>query len=179
MDAVALRTARLLLRPWRVEEAAVQRDLWAERDPRVPAHRRLDASGRPSVTDLAARIRAWRPEPYPGLLAVEVAATGEAVGYCGLIAWTDAAGEPVTEEAEIAYELLARAQGRGYATESARAVVAAAQGRYRRLWATVRAWNEPSLRVLDRLGFAPTGRVDPDADHGDSAHLALDLPRRS
>ena len=168
-----LRTPRLTLRPWRVEDALLHHQLWAERDPRVPAHRRLDAAGRPTVADLAARIPAWRPEPYPGLLVVE--ASGDPVGYCGLIAWSDAAGEPVPQEAEIAFELLARSHGNGYATEAAGAVVAAARGRYRRLWATVRAWNEPSLRVLAKLGFTPTGRVDPDPEHGDSVHLLLEL----
>jgi RimJ/RimL family protein N-acetyltransferase len=31
----------------------------------------------------------------------------------------------------------------------------------------VRAWNAPSLRVLDKLGFRPSGRVDPDPERGD------------
>jgi RimJ/RimL family protein N-acetyltransferase len=32
----------------------------------------------------------------------------------------------------------------------------------RRLWATVRPWNQASLRVLDKIGFAPTIRVTRD-----------------
>jgi hypothetical protein len=55
--AVELETGRLLLRPWRVAEAAVQRELWTERDPRVPPHRRIDADGHPSVADLEESIR--------------------------------------------------------------------------------------------------------------------------
>jgi len=62
--------------------------------------------------------------------------------------------------------------GHGVATEAARAVVGAADAAgYDRLQATVRAWNAPSLRVLAKLGFAPTGRVDPDAERGDSIWL--------
>lgn len=171
--AVELRTPRLTLRPWRAEDALLHHQLWAERDPRVPAHRRLDAAGRPTVADLAARIPAWRPEPYPGLLVVEVG--GDPVGYCGLIAWAEADGDPVPQEAEIAFELLARSHGNGYVTEAAGAVVAAARGRYHRLSARVRDWNEPSLRVLAKVGFTPTGRVDPDPEHGDSLHLVLEL----
>ena len=49
---VVLETGRLLLRPWRVAEAVVQRELWTERDPRVPPHRRIDADGHPTVADL-------------------------------------------------------------------------------------------------------------------------------
>ncbi len=39
---------------------------------------------------------------------------------------------------------------------------------YQRLWAAVRDWNAPSRRVLEKLGFRETGRVEPDAVHGDS-----------
>ena len=54
---VVLETDRLLLRPWRVGEAVVQRELWTERDPRVPPHRRIDADGRPTVAELEEAIR--------------------------------------------------------------------------------------------------------------------------
>ena len=43
-SGVTLETDRLLLRPWRVSEAVIQREMWAERDPRVPPHRRIDAA---------------------------------------------------------------------------------------------------------------------------------------
>lgn len=81
-----LETERLLLRPWRVAEAAIQRELWTERDPRVPPHRRIDADGRPTVEDLehAIRIRAHQPSST-GLLAIERKAAGDVIGYCGLI----------------------------------------------------------------------------------------------
>ena len=45
-DGPSFETARLLLCPWRADEAAVLRALWTERDPRVPPHRRIDADGR-------------------------------------------------------------------------------------------------------------------------------------
>lgn len=164
-----LETDRLLLRPWRAGEAGIQRELWAERDPRVPPHRRLDADGRPTLAELEDGIRAGR---RPGLLAIEVRATGDVVGYCGLL--PNEHGQD--DEPELAYELLRRAWGHGYATEAGRAVVddARASG-HRRLWATVRSWNEPSFRVLARLGFVVTDRVEPDPVHGDSVFARLDL----
>ncbi len=74
---------------------------------------------------------------------------GEVLGYCGLVI-----GRSTVEEPELAYELFERFHGCGYATEAAVAVVAAASRTGRtRLWSTVRAWNTPSLRVLDKLGF--------------------------
>ena len=78
------------------------------------------------------------------------------------------------DEPELAYELLRRFHGRGYATEAARALVdaAAATGRHR-LWSTVRPWNVASLRVLEKLGF----RIDHTMtnDHGEVIYLVRDL----
>jgi len=167
-----LETDRLSLRPWRVSDAAFHRRLWLERDPRVPPHRRIDANGRPTVAELEDRIRAL-PEDAPlRLLVVELSATGEPIGYCGLI--ENAALPP--DEPEIAYELLRGHWGAGYATEAASAVVELARASgYPRLWATVRAWNTSSLRVLAKLGFAETGRVEADPVHGDSLCMMRNL----
>jgi RimJ/RimL family protein N-acetyltransferase len=151
---VPLETDRLRLRDRREDEAAVYRQLWAERDPRVPRHRRLDAEGRPTVADIAAQIRAEHEAARPGLLAVERKATADVIGYCGLV--FEGRDKP-----ELAYELLRAVHGRGYATEAGSAVVAwAAHAGYERLWATVWDWNVASRRVLAKLGFRETNRVD-------------------
>lgn len=169
LAATTLQTDRLRLRPRRVSDAAVQHRLWSERDPRVPPHRRLDADGRPTVHELEERIRTGGDGHPLGLLAVEVVATGEVIGYCGLVD----ASHGASDEPELAFELLREQWGRGYATEAGRAVVDwADDAGYRRLWATVRAWNSASRRVLAKLGFVETGRVDPDAVHGDSVFTA-------
>lgn len=151
-----LETERLLLRPWRVAEAAVQRELWAERDPRVPPHRRIDADGHPTIGELEERIRTNRPSSV-GLLAAERKDTRDVIGYCGLIdSGRGSEGKP-----ELAFELLRRAWGRGYATEATLAVLDwAGQSGYRRVWATVREWNTASRRVLHKVGFTETGRVE-------------------
>ncbi len=83
-------------------------------------------------------------------------------------------GRASLDEPEIAYELLQRFHGHGYATEAARALVvaAAATGRHR-LWSTVRAWNAPSLRVLEKLGFRHDHTVPDDA--GDIVWMVRDL----
>jgi hypothetical protein len=78
-----LETDRLILRHRRAGEAAIYRQLWTERDLRVPPHRRINSEGRPTVEDIAAQIRAEREEPGPGILAVERKGTAD-VGYCGL-----------------------------------------------------------------------------------------------
>jgi [ribosomal protein S5]-alanine N-acetyltransferase len=159
---VVLETERLLLRPWRVSEAAIQRELWTERDSRVPPHRRIDADGHPTVADIEDWIRAAQPSST-GLLAVERKATGDVIGYCGLLdSGPESAGEP-----ELAYELLRRVWGQGYATEASWAVLdwARASG-YERLWATVWDWNTASRRVLEKIGFTETDLKEVDPIHG-------------
>ena len=159
---VVLETGRLLLRPWRVAEAVVQRELWAERDPRVPPHRRIDADGHPTVADLEDSIRTSQPSSI-GLLAVERKAAGDVIGYCGLID----SGQGSDGEPELAFELLRRAWRQGYATEASLAVLDWARSSgYERLWATVWDWNTASRRVLAKIGFTETERKEVDAVSG-------------
>jgi [ribosomal protein S5]-alanine N-acetyltransferase len=158
-----LETDRLILRHRSVSEAATYRQLWTERDPRVPPHRRITSAGRPTVADIAAQIRAARAEPGPGILAVERKGTADVIGYCGLTIH----GNGSLDEPELAYELLRAAHGCGYATEAGRAVVTwAIDAGYRRLWAGVWDWNVESRRVLEKLGFREVGRVGPDSVYG-------------
>lgn len=83
-----------------------------------------------------------------GALAMRPLDDASPVGYCALIVGRASLAEP-----EIAYEVLPRAQG--YATEAAQALVEAAWATDRhRLWLTVRSWNAPSRRVMDKIGFA-------------------------
>jgi RimJ/RimL family protein N-acetyltransferase len=159
-----LETDRLILRRSRAGDAATFCQMWTERDPRVPPHRRINSEGRPTVEDVAAQIRADRG-PGPGLLAVERKGTADVIGYCGLTVYGN--GSP--DEPELAYELLRAAHGYGYATEAGRAVVAwATDAGYRRLWAGVWDWNVASRRVLDKLGFRETGQIEPGSAHGHS-----------
>jgi RimJ/RimL family protein N-acetyltransferase len=84
-----------------------------------------------------------------GALALRKRPDNEALGYTAIVI-----GRCSLDEPELAYELLPRAHGRGYATEAARAMLDAAfdTGR-RRIWATIGSWNAPSLRVAEKLGF--------------------------
>ena len=84
-----------------------------------------------------------------GALVLRTRPDDDALGYTAIIV-----GRGSLDEPELAYELLPRAQGQGYATEASQALLEAgfATGR-RRIWSTVRSWNAPSFRVLDKLGF--------------------------
>lgn len=162
LGETTLRTERLILRPQVVADADVFHLLWSERDERVPPHRRLDATGHPTVSDIAAHIAAER-DRRSDLLSVQDVTTGEVYGYCGLVF----AGKGSADEPEIAFELLSRVHNLGYATEAARAVLAwcDAEG-YERLWASVWDWNAASRRVLEKLCFEDSGEVLPSGEHG-------------
>lgn len=157
-----LETDRLQLRPQRAEDAAVFHQLWSERDPRVPVHRRLTAEGRPHVEDIAAHIRAGGESMLFTVVRKEAL---DVIGYCGLVFH----GTGRADEPELAFELLSRMHGRGYATEAALAVIAWAEvAGHPRLWASVWDWNVASRRVLEKLGFRDSGQAGPPGEYGRS-----------
>lgn len=74
-------------------------------------------------------------------------------GFCGLVGLDDGR--------EIGYWLAPRAQGKGYATEAAVAVLTAAFDRdIRPVQSGYFAGNARSAQVLHKLGFVETGRSD-------------------
>lgn len=167
-----LETDRLMLRRQRVSDAAAYRQLWTERDLRVPKHRQIDLNGRPTEKDIAAQILDESEDSRPGLLAVERKLTGDVIGYCGLTF----NGNGSNEEPELAFELLRAVHNEGYATEAGSAVIRWAESaRYPRLWATVWDWNIASRRVLEKLGFRDTGRVCRETIHGRSLLTVLEF----
>ncbi len=96
---------------------------------------------------------------------MERKAARDVIGYCGLV---DRGGE-AEGEPELAFELLRRVWGHGYATEAAWAVLDWARSSgYQRLWATVWDWNTASRRVLAKVGFTETDHREVDAAHGTS-----------
>jgi RimJ/RimL family protein N-acetyltransferase len=165
-----LRTRRLVLGAWRDEDLEAYAAMVDERDPRTGAA----PQSRPEPAELLTRIRKQQraiAETGIGLLTVRV--EDAFAGYCGLVI-----GRSSLDEPELAFELLRAYHGNGYATEAARAIVGAATETGRsRLWATVRLWNEPSLRVLDKLAFERTSKVTSD-DFGDVLWLTRTLDAR-
>ena len=108
-----------------------------------------------------ARLRASDPgDPWTHGFAMVVRASGQVVGACGY------KGPPSPDGiVEIAYGVTLEHQGRGYATEAARALVGFAFGTpaVERVRAHTRPENVASGRVLARSGFACVGEVvDPE-----------------
>lgn len=157
-------TPRLVMTPQVPSDAGWLADLFTAR-----------GTGVVTPDDAAVRIAAMQElvaEHGIGARVLRLREGGEALGYCAIVV-----GRGSLEEPELAYELLPAAHGHGYATEGSRALVAAAFGTGRtRLWSTVRPWNEPSLRVLARVGFRRS-RTTTDAQ-GEILWHVLDGGRR-
>jgi RimJ/RimL family protein N-acetyltransferase len=157
-----LETERLRLRPWAEPDAEDLCALLSERGSETRTVEQVRAG-------IAERLAATAATGL-ALLPIRRRDEGDFIGYCGLII-----GRSTVEEPEIAYELLRRAHGRGYATEAAGAVLdaAIATGR-KRLWASVGTWNTASFRVLEKLGFE-RDHVSAD-DRGEFVWLTRSMP---
>jgi RimJ/RimL family protein N-acetyltransferase len=89
-----------------------------------------------------------------GLYVVELKAEGARIGLCGLVR-RDTLPYP-----DIGFAFLERFRGQGLAREAAQAVLAqAAELELPTVLAIVREGNRPSIRLLERLGFARQGDI--------------------
>ena len=84
-----------------------------------------------------------------GLYLIVLKETHESIGMCGLIR------RETLEDVDIGYALLPRFWSKGYAIEAARAAKAYAKDvvGLKRIVAIVDPANEPSIRVLEKLGL--------------------------
>ena len=154
-----LRTDRLLLRRWRDEDRAPFAALTA--DPEVQRYfpaplTRAEADAFVDQIDAEHEQRGW------GLWALEIAGTGEFIGYTGL----EIPGfeEHFTPAVEIGWRIARPAGGHGYVTEAARAALDFGFGELglgEIVSFTVPA-NRRSRAVMERLGMTH----DPAEDFG-------------
>jgi len=158
-----VRTARLVLRPWRASDAAelepILRANQAHLGPWIPPTVSTPVSQRELETRLAgfaddfAANRSWR-------YAVFNAVDGELLGELDLFSRDDATRVPLAnaDRAEIGYWLRADRTGLGYATEGAQAMIDVAFRIPAFTLIEIRcdARNERSAAVPARLGFHRT-----------------------
>lgn len=150
MAGPELRTGRLVLRRWRDAD----RDPFAalNADPRVTEHFRSSLS-REQSDGLVDRIEAGFERYGFGLWAVEVADTGEFVGFTGLA--VPNFDPPWGPSVEVGWRLARHAWGKGYATEAATAALDQGfdvAGLPSVVSFTARS-NERSQAVMRRLGM--------------------------
>jgi RimJ/RimL family protein N-acetyltransferase len=145
-----LRTARLVLVP-QTRQAATA--LLEGADCGLPL-----AEGYPHADTLdGLRMYVEHGGPDDGGWFVTLTEDGRVVGDCGTLGWVDDRGR-----VEIGYGLAAPFRGQGLGTEAVRVLVdwVAAQPDVRAVTASVEVGNEPSRRLLHRLGFAVVGEAD-------------------
>jgi RimJ/RimL family protein N-acetyltransferase len=166
-DAPSIRTARLLLRPHRMPDAAewfalqsepaVREFLpWPERDARSSARH---------LRDRTRHTRLWQADDF---LALAVEKDGHLIGDVSLHLRTVAAA---SRSVEIGWVLHPSFSGHGYATEATEALLAFAYDVVGARWVTAvtDARNAASLALARRLGFVEV--------RSDGADLVLMRPR--
>jgi ribosomal-protein-alanine N-acetyltransferase len=156
-EMVTLRGPRVTLRPWRLPEDldplfAINGDPQAMRFfPKVMDRAESDAFGHRLEADFATRGFGFAPVELPG---------EGMVGVVGV--------KPVPFDAhftpafEIGWRIATRVQRRGIAEEAARIALAHAFGPagLDRVFAFTPPANEPSWRLMEKLGMRPAGRFD-------------------
>jgi RimJ/RimL family protein N-acetyltransferase len=148
------RTERLLLRPgWSEDGPALYRAICDEGIVRNLAHAPWPYSYEDAETFLG---RERGPAEPAMLIFLRTAAAPELIGGIGF-------GRTADGGVELGYWLARAHWGRGYATEAGRAALAAARDslRLRRVEAGHFLDNPASGRVLEKLGFRPTGAIVP------------------
>jgi len=158
---LTLEGPRLRLRPWQPADLAPLAALNAD-----PAAMRHFASpmSRAESDAWAARLQAHIDTHGWGFWAVERRAAPGCIGAVGLmhIPWQVPWQAAFTPAIEIGWRIAPAAQRQGFAEEAARVALAAGFGPLgldEILAFTVPA-NEPSWRLMAKLGMAPAGRFD-------------------
>lgn len=156
-----LRTDRLLLRPWRADEADAALAIYSLDE----VARYLGSSPRAWTqrAEAEAAIARWSafPGPLHGVWAIVPDAAAAPVGTVLLkVLPLSGSGEP-SGDTEIGWHLHPDAWGNGYATEAAARVLEHAWAhRVGEVFAVTYPQNGPSQAVCRRLGMAHLGRTD-------------------
>jgi ribosomal-protein-alanine N-acetyltransferase len=162
MTPTTIETPRLLLRPFTLDDAEaywplvnlpeVLRYTGEEPKPSLDAVREIIAS-RP--------LNDYKVHGYGRMACIEKH-SGRLIGFSGLKFVDD------LRETDVGYRFLPECWGKGYATESGRALIA--HGRevlgIGRIIGLVQPANGASARVLEKLGLAYERTFDPDDGHG-------------
>jgi ribosomal-protein-alanine N-acetyltransferase len=155
-----METNRLILRPFTLDDAAAWLPLIS-----LPEIVRYTGDTPATSVDQARESLRTRPlRDYAvhgyGRLAVIEKSSGRLVGFSGFKYVVD------LQEVDIGYRFLPDCWGKGYATESAQALMAQGprEHGFKRIVGTVHPDNPASGRVLEKLGLRYERTLDPDED---------------
>lgn len=150
-----LETDRLLIRPWDIESDLDDAfEIYGDEETMrfIPGGVRDREGTRETLQRMVKRAEA---EGF-GIWPVVHKDDDRVIGACGVFYIPE--HEP---DVEIAWVFSKDYRGRGYATEAARAVAAFAFEKYGLpvLYAIIHEDNTPSIRVAERLGMKPSGKI--------------------
>ena len=174
LPGTVLETPRLVLRPFSLDDAAFIFEL--VNDPDWLRHigdrnvRNLDdARGY-----IAKGMDAFERQGY-GMCVVDLKSTGEAVGIAGLIK------RDGLTDVDLGFAYLPQHRGKGYASESAAAVLEHGTRvlGMKRIVAIVSEANEPSIRLLEKLGMRFEGMIRLPGDDEEIRLYATSAPGSS
>jgi RimJ/RimL family protein N-acetyltransferase len=173
-----IRTDRLLMRRWRARDRAPFAALNGDPQTMKFFPQALDRAASDAFAD---RIEAQFEQHGYGLWALEIAGTGQFIGYTGLNPMPD--DVPGAGGTEIGWRLAMQAWHHGYATEAARAALAVAfdGAGLPEIWSMTAVLNEPSVAVMRRIGLTEAARFDHPripAGHPLRPHVLYHLARR-
>jgi len=168
-----LRTERLLLRNWQPSNLNCYLTLSTDVGYNcfTQPGRFLVRTAEETVKTIRERMTLFE-ECGLGKFPIFLKETGEFVGTCGMEPY-ELEGRP---EVELGYRLCLKHWGRGYATESAAAILRYGFGdlNLKRIIAFALPQNSASLRVLEKLG----GLYLRTFDHNELPHRLYELPRK-
>jgi ribosomal-protein-alanine N-acetyltransferase len=176
MTELVIRTERLRLTP--LAGPALEALLAHDRATleRLTGARFGDPAAPPYMADALPVVRdRLRQAPEEGRWWNWLAVRGESAEAVGSVAF---AGPPDQDGAVlIGYAMYPAFEGRGYATEAVRAMIAwaFAQPGVRQVRALAPVWNTPALRVAENVGMRPVA-AEEDDDVGEVLLYALTTP---
>lgn len=153
-----IKTERLLMRRWRDADRAPFAALNADAETMRYFPSTLDRPASDAMVDV---LEARFDQLGYGLWVLQLAATGEFVGFTGLNG-PMGQGIPGAGGVEIGWRLARHAWHQGYATEAATAALDLAFTAIglAEIWSFTAVVNEPSQAVMRRIGLSEVARFD-------------------
>lgn len=171
MHTIQIQTDRLILRQFTLGDAAFILELANE-----PSFiQNIGDRGVRTLSDAERYLENGPISSYArngfGLLAVTLNGTGQPIGMCGLIK------RPALEDVDIGYAFLPKFWSKGYALESAQAVMDHAKEApgLKRVVAIVDPNNAGSIRLLEKLGMTFKKMVKLSEDDIDLKLFSMNL----
>lgn len=154
--SITIETARLILRPMRLEDAVLLHEMFSD-----PEFMRAFGEGPYDIAQTGRWVQRnldHQLEHGFGLFTMVLRESGEVIGDCGFERMTFD-GEPAIE---LGYDIVRRLWGRGLATEAASAVATFGFETLGldRIFSLIRVGNERSQGVARRIGMQPLRPLD-------------------